>query len=189
MGPLLAPGIHVSIAVKRAVLFEEARRIMSLVLLSVALAANLSCAGGGGGGDGAAHGTTDSVRSSPANSAQRSAEEKRFYRDMAKASWSYLDAHYSPASGLVSATADWPNTTMWDIGAQLLGFYAAKELGILSSAEYKKRMSTVLGLARGTTQEVHLDGVHLSDHTVRVSAPADAAPGTKLPVPAASVPR
>src|SRR5437763_14545119 len=108
MGLLLAPGIPVSIAVKRAVLFEEARRIMSLVLLSVALAANLSCAGGGGG-DGAAHGTTDSVRSSPANSAQRSAEEKRFYRDMAKASWSYLDAHYSPASGLVSATADWPN--------------------------------------------------------------------------------
>src|SRR5207302_11099929 len=43
-----------------------------------------------------------------------------------------------------------------------------------------------LGLARGTTQEVHLDGVHLADPTVRVTAPADAVPGSKLPVPAAS---
>src|SRR5438270_8802617 len=106
MGLLLAPAIHVSIAVKRAVLLEEARRIMSLVVLSVALAANLSCAGGGGG-DGAAQGTSDSVRGALAKVVQLSAEEKRFYRDMAKASWSYLDAHYSLASGLVSATADW----------------------------------------------------------------------------------
>jgi hypothetical protein len=143
MGLLLAPAIRVNIAVKRAVLFEEARKIMNLLLLSVALAANVSCAGGRGG-DSAAHGTTDSVRAASAKFAQLSSEEKRFYRDMARASWNYLDAHYSPASGLVSATADWPNTTMWDIGAQLLGFYAAKELGILAPGEYKKRMSTTL---------------------------------------------
>jgi Tol biopolymer transport system component len=43
-----------------------------------------------------------------------------------------------------------------------------------------------LGLARGGTQEVHLDGVHLTDHVVRVTAPAEAGPGSKLPVPAAS---
>jgi len=33
---------------------------------------------------------------------------------------------------------------MWDIGGQLLGFYAAKELGLLSPTDYEKRMATTL---------------------------------------------
>ena len=40
-----------------------------------------------------------------------------------------------------------------------------------------------LGLQRGTETEIHLEGVHLgSVKSVRVKAPADAAPGTRLPV-------
>src|SRR5262249_29146049 len=41
-----------------------------------------------------------------------------------------------------------------------------------------------LGLQRGTEAEIHLEGVHLGDRrTVRVKAPAAAAPGSRLPVP------
>jgi WD40 repeat protein len=40
-----------------------------------------------------------------------------------------------------------------------------------------------LGIQRGTEAEVHVEGVHLgSTRSVRVKAPADAAPGTRLPL-------
>src|SRR5262249_58789401 len=41
-----------------------------------------------------------------------------------------------------------------------------------------------LGVQRGTEADIRLEGVHLGTaSTVRVKAPADAAPGTQLPVP------
>jgi WD40 repeat protein len=41
-----------------------------------------------------------------------------------------------------------------------------------------------LGLERGTTAEIHLQGVHLGKtRSIRVKAPATAEPGTRLPVP------
>src|ERR1051325_5986770 len=73
-----------------------------------------------------------------------SPEEKRFYRDVAKSAWAYMDANYQPATGLVSATADWPNTTIWDIGGQLLAFRAAKDLGLLAPDEFDKRIRKAL---------------------------------------------
>jgi hypothetical protein len=69
------------------------------------------------------------------------AEEKKLYRDIAKTAWKFLDANYKPATGLVSATADWANTTIWDIGGQFLAFQGAKELGLLSPAEFDKRIA------------------------------------------------
>jgi WD40 repeat protein len=40
-----------------------------------------------------------------------------------------------------------------------------------------------LGLQRGTEADIHVEGVNLGDtKTVRVKAPADAAPGTRLPI-------
>jgi hypothetical protein len=73
-----------------------------------------------------------------------SEEEKKFYRDVAASAWAFLDANYKPATGLVSATADWQNTTIWDIGGQFLAFRAAKELGLLSADEFDKRMRKAL---------------------------------------------
>jgi hypothetical protein len=35
---------------------------------------------------------------------------------------------------------------MWDIGGQILGYYAARELGILSQAKYKQRMGKTLDM-------------------------------------------
>ena len=70
--------------------------------------------------------------------------ERRFYADAAESAWSYLDANYQEATGLVNATPDWQYTTIWDVGAQLLAFLAAKELGLLAPEEYDRRTSTVL---------------------------------------------
>jgi hypothetical protein len=43
-----------------------------------------------------------------------------------------------------------------------------------------------LGLRHGTERAVRVEGVHLGSPTVTVKAPADAAPGTRLPVPVTS---
>lgn len=75
--------------------------------------------------------------------------ERRLYQDLARRSWNYLDRYYQPATGFVNATPDWYNTTLWDIGGQILAYHAAKELGLLSEQEYDRRMRTMLGtLAR-----------------------------------------
>jgi hypothetical protein len=70
--------------------------------------------------------------------------DPRFYREMAKHSWGYLDAYYQPATGFVNATPDWFNTTLWDLGGQLLAFMAAKDLGLMSADEYAKRTGRTL---------------------------------------------
>ena len=70
--------------------------------------------------------------------------ERRFYVDAAEVAWSYLDANYQEATGLVNATPDWQYTTIWDIGAQLLAFLAAKELGLLTTEEYERRTRAAL---------------------------------------------
>ena len=70
--------------------------------------------------------------------------EKQFYRDVAKSAWAFMEANYQPSTGLVSATADWANTTIWDVGGQFLAFRAAKDLGLLAADEYDKRMRKAL---------------------------------------------
>ena len=72
------------------------------------------------------------------------AQERKFYRDVAASAWAYMEANYRPATGLVNATADWANTTIWDVGGQLLAFRAAKELGLLPQAEFDKRVTRTL---------------------------------------------
>src|SRR5438270_12467900 len=64
-----------------------------------------------------------------------SSDERKFYTDMARASWIYLDRNYQKSSGLVNARPAWPYTTMWDLGAQILGYHAAKELGLVSQEQ------------------------------------------------------
>ena len=70
--------------------------------------------------------------------------ELQLYRDMAASAWRYFDRYYQPSTGFVNATPDWYNTTVWDIGGQLLATYAAKEMGLLDEAEYYTRTGTAL---------------------------------------------
>ena len=70
--------------------------------------------------------------------------DEAFYRDVARQSWTYLDANYQPATGFVNATPEWDHTTLWDIGGQFLAFHAAKELGLLSADEFDSRIRAAL---------------------------------------------
>lgn len=75
---------------------------------------------------------------------QAAASEHAFYRGMAAAAWQYLDRHYQPSTGFVNATPDWPNTTLWDLGGQLLAMQAAKEIGLINDSTYRARTRTTL---------------------------------------------
>jgi len=117
---------------------------MSLLLIGAAMLASASaCADAKGDTREPAPPTAESA-ATPAPRPELTAEEKQFYRDMAKSAWRFLDANYKPATGLVSATADWANTTIWDVGGQFLAFRSAKELGLLSQEEFDKRMNKAL---------------------------------------------
>jgi hypothetical protein len=71
-------------------------------------------------------------------------DEKRVYREMAKQSLAYLTTYWQSATGLVNATPDWKHTTMWDVGAQLLAFHSAKQLGLITAADYNARTKKTL---------------------------------------------
>lgn len=70
--------------------------------------------------------------------------EKQFYRDVAKQSWGYMVANTDPVTGLAKATPDWANTTLWDVGGQLLATLAAKDLQIIQPAEFNLRTKKLL---------------------------------------------
>jgi hypothetical protein len=71
-------------------------------------------------------------------------EEREMYRDLAASAWQYLEANYQSATGWVNGTPDWPHTTAWDIGGQLLATFAAKELGLIEPEAYEVRTRRAL---------------------------------------------
>jgi hypothetical protein len=86
--------------------------------------------------------TTRTVAVLPA--APLSASERKAYLDAGTLAWKYFQKNTNPTTGLTQATPEWANTTLWDIGAQLLAMYSAKELGIITADEYQKRMTKAL---------------------------------------------
>jgi hypothetical protein len=72
------------------------------------------------------------------------AEERAFYLDAARLAWRYMEANYQPTTGFVNGTPDWAFTTIWDVGAQLLAFHAAKEMGLITQQVYDQRTSKTL---------------------------------------------
>jgi hypothetical protein len=62
---------------------------------------------------------------------------------LARAATRYLTQNRS-RSGLVSSVAGFPATTMWDVGSQLAGMVAARELGLLPAATFDPWMTQVL---------------------------------------------
>jgi uncharacterized protein DUF3131 len=118
------------------------RTVLRFCALSVALGAT-ACSpseaqGDGTGGQPAGAATRRS--GAPLTDAERS-----FYREMAAQAWKYLDTYYQKRTGLVNATPDWPHTTLWDVGGQLLGYQAAKELGLIDQAQFDERTKRTLG--------------------------------------------
>lgn len=62
---------------------------------------------------------------------------------LARTAWTYFQKNRLP-TGFVSSAADFPATTMWDVGSQLAGMVAARELGLLSPTEFDTWMQQVL---------------------------------------------
>jgi hypothetical protein len=112
---------------------------MSLLLFGAAMIASAAACTDAQSGTREAAVPPQTAVASPARP-ELTAEEKKFYRDMARSAWSFMEANYRPATGFVSATADWANTTIWDLGGQFLAFRAAKELGLLTPEEFDKRI-------------------------------------------------
>lgn len=71
-------------------------------------------------------------------------EERAFYQQLGKDAWGYIEANYAKSTGLVRATPDWDHTTLWDVGAQLFAVYSARQIGVITQAEYEKRMKLTL---------------------------------------------
>jgi Protein of unknown function (DUF3131) len=64
-------------------------------------------------------------------------------RQLARNAWRYFEANRLP-TGLVSSAEKFPATTMWDVGSQLAGMTAARELKLLPAEEFDRWMSQTL---------------------------------------------
>ena len=120
---------------------------MSFIALTFALALNAAACTDAGGTPAAADTAAVALASGdaqPVSRAPLTEAERAQYTEMARLSWQYLDRYYQPATGLVNATPDWANTTVWDIGGQIIAYRAAKELGLIPAAEYHKRTARLL---------------------------------------------
>ena len=73
-----------------------------------------------------------------------SADDRKAYVDAASLAWKYFAQNTQPKTGLTSATPNWANTTLWDIGAEILATYSAKELRIITADNYSARISKLL---------------------------------------------
>ncbi|WP_052754464.1 DUF3131 domain-containing protein [Calothrix sp. 336/3] len=62
---------------------------------------------------------------------------------LARTAWTYFQKNRQ-STGFVSSAADFPAITMWDVGSQLAGMVAARELGLLSPHEFDTWMQQVL---------------------------------------------
>ena len=112
-----------------------------------------------------------SAQAPAAPRAPLTAEETAFYESAARLAWRFMDANYQPSTGFVSATRDWDNTTVWDIGGQLLAFLAAKELGLLNQTEFDRRTRKALEtLARA---ELYDGAAYNKTYSTKTGAPGE----------------
>lgn len=122
---------------------------MSCLLLGLALSIGAGCAADETGQRDTSTTVQVAGDTQPATAARPAlpaltAEEVAHYQDLARAAWQYLDKHYQPSTGFVKATPEWANTTLWDVGGQLLAYHAARELGLLAPEEYTRRTTRLL---------------------------------------------
>ncbi len=70
--------------------------------------------------------------------------ERAFFVALATDEWRYVVKYYQSSTGLVNATPDWPNTTLWDVGGQILALISARDVGIVTDDDFARRMTRVL---------------------------------------------
>lgn len=62
----------------------------------------------------------------------------------ARSAWSFIRRNYRTRTGFVKAHDTYNYVTAWDIGSTLGALYSAHELGLSSTADYRRRMTTAL---------------------------------------------
>ena len=62
----------------------------------------------------------------------------------AQAAWQYIRRNWNASTGLVNAVEDYPWTTLWDQGSAILGIHAARQLNLITPAEFKDRIAPLL---------------------------------------------
>ena len=63
---------------------------------------------------------------------------------LAKFAWQYFQRNWNAETGLINAVENYPWMTWWDGGSAILGIHSAKELGIISQAEFDQKISKLL---------------------------------------------
>lgn len=152
----------------------EKMRVGSLILIVCGMtAASTACgeAQEGRAAEAALQARDAGTQSQAAARAPLTAEETAFYQDAARLAWRFMDANYRPSTGFVSATRDWDNTTVWDIGGQLLAFLAAKELGLLNQTEFDRR--TRKALETLTRAQLYDGAAYNKTYSTKTGAPGE----------------
>jgi uncharacterized protein DUF3131 len=72
------------------------------------------------------------------------AAQREFLLASARSAWAYMRRNYHPSTGLVGATDQYQFVTIWDVGSTLGAYLAARELGFITSEDYRDRVSRVL---------------------------------------------
>ncbi len=62
----------------------------------------------------------------------------------AATAWRYFELHSDPQTGLAYSVSDYPSTTLWEIGSQLMAIVSAQGLGLLERDEAEQRLSLIL---------------------------------------------
>ncbi len=62
----------------------------------------------------------------------------------ARIAWQYFRNNFQPKTGLVNAVADYPSTSLWDLGNYLMALHAARSLAIIEQADFDYRLNQLL---------------------------------------------
>ncbi|WP_373540659.1 DUF3131 domain-containing protein [Chamaesiphon sp.] len=63
---------------------------------------------------------------------------------MARQAWAYFQKNWQPKTGLVNSVSGFESVTMWDQAAAIAALVSAKELGLVSAAEFQSKISQTL---------------------------------------------
>ena len=62
----------------------------------------------------------------------------------AKQAWEYFAANWNDNTGLINAVEKYPWTTLWDQGSAILGIHSARQLGIIDTTEFERKINKLL---------------------------------------------
>lgn len=71
-------------------------------------------------------------------------QQAAYMKKAARTAWNYVRRNYSATTGLVRALDNYEYVTIWDIASALASYHSARGLGLISPADYRRRMDQAL---------------------------------------------